>query len=247
MVKQRKWPWFLFLAWLVFGTTVLASLNASHQGRQPQNEVDLNQFPIADYSAPLSKDPSERARREAKSKKYNSKYAPRITDRTDQVFYISDWDVRLPALPVAKSAAIVIGEVTEAHAFLSQDQTDIYSEFSIQIEQVLKSEDQSNSASVVIAERKGGRLRLPSGKIAISRVNHQAMPRIGGRYLFFLTHSFPKGGKTEDFYLLTGYELRGGDVFPLDRPPVGHPILTYSGVREATLLTDLHVALTQTK
>ena len=81
---------------------------------------------------------------------------------------------------------------------------------------------------------------MPSGSIVISWVSHQNMPRIGGRYLLFLTHDFETLNDTpKDFYLLTGYELRDGQVHLLDDTPPGHPITRYGGATEKTLLGDL--------
>lgn len=197
------------------------------------------------YASPTETDPNKRLRRQAKSKKYNDKHAPRLTEVSDQIFDLSDWDVRLPALPVAQSVAIIIGEITEARAFLSDDQTNVYSEFSVRVDEVLKNENKNpiSLGKLLVLERKGGRVRFPSGKIAVSLVNHQDLPHTGKRYVLFLTHQFPLGGEIQDFYILTGYEFQGGRVFPLDKLPFGHPITTYKGRDETSFLTDLRVAI----
>ncbi|MBA3634268.1 MAG: hypothetical protein H0W58_15870 [Acidobacteria bacterium] len=72
------------------------------------------------------------------------------------------------------------------------------------------------------------------------------MPKVGSKYVFFLTHKFPLYGYQEqDLYLLTGYELKNGKVFPLDNPGGGtHPVATfYKGKEESILLDDLQNAL----
>jgi hypothetical protein len=213
-------------------------------GQQPDN-IDLNNFPLLEYQAVLPTEPSERLTRQAKSKKYNGKHAPRITEATNQIFDTSDWDLRLPALPVTKSTAVVVGEITRAQAYLSEDQTNIYSEFNLRVDQVLKNDDATsiNIGDKIVIQRKGGRVRFPSGKIAASMVNHQDMPLVNRRYVVFLTHSFPMGGLIEDFYLLTAYELCDGRVYPLDKPPAGHPIAAYKGIDETSFLNDLQKAL----
>lgn len=233
---------------LLFLTIVLVIAAGSIFGAwYPQKDKDrtqgsdLTRFPIVDFSASLPSDPDERAKRQANSKKYNGKYAPKIDESTDQIFYVSDWDAQLPALPVAKSIAIVIAEIDQARAFLSEDQTDVYSEFRVKVDEVLKNDNQNpiSMGKTVVVERKGGRVRLPSGKIAVSLVTHQEMPRLSGRYVLFLTHNFPSGGQIEGYYLLTGYELRGGHVFALDSVSAGHPIAKYNGVEENAFITDL--------
>ena len=73
------------------------------------------------------------------------------------------------------------------------------------------------------------------------------MPRVAGRYLLFLTHDFQTPNDTgKDFYLLTGYELRDGQVHLLDDTQPGHPITRYNGATETALLTDLFNAVAKT-
>jgi hypothetical protein len=96
------------------------------------------------------------------------------------------------------------------------------------------------AGSKITVERQGGRARMPSGKIVISWVSHQNMPRVVGRYVLFLTHDFETPNDTpKDFYLLTGYELRDGQVHLLDDTQPNHPITRYGGATETTLLSDL--------
>lgn len=211
-----------------------------------QKELNVSQFPLVDYTASKPTDPKERAKREAKSKKYNSPDAPRITESTDQIYSIVDWEVGLPALPVARSSAVIIGEITEAQAYLSDDQAAIYSEFAVRTEVIVKNDSLAPLAagSSVIVERSGGRVRLPSGKVAASIVNQQDMPRVGGRYVLFLTHEFLMGGTyDQNLFILTGYELRGDRVFPLDKTLPGHPITAYKGKDETLFLQDLWTAV----
>jgi hypothetical protein len=85
-------------------------------------------------------DPTVRAAREAKGWKYNSKHMPQLSDDTYQVFSNTDWDVRLPALPVGRSAAVVIGTIRSAHAYVTPDKTRIYSEFQVAVDSVIKND-----------------------------------------------------------------------------------------------------------
>lgn len=74
------------------------------------------------------------------------------------------------------------------------------------------------------------------------------MPIVGRRYLLFLSHDFPSLARQyKDLHILTGYELKGGKVFPLDNPGGGtHKIATqYNGETESTLLADLRQGLKQ--
>lgn len=235
----------IFTVGVLLLTTALATRQegGNEQGVATQEKKpDLSRFPIADFHTPEPLDEDQRAAREVKGRKYGDKHMPRISDDTYQIFASADWDVRLPALPVEQSAAVVIGTVRSADAYLTPDKTGIYSEFKVATETVIKNDPNNliKDVATITVERKGGRVRLPSGRIVISWVNHQNMPRVGGRYLFFLTHQFETPNDTpKDFYLLTGYELRDGQVCLLDDTLPGHPITSYDGTSETTLLSDL--------
>lgn len=218
---------------------VLMIIHAQNRNR-PGNEPDVNQFPIVDYDVEKNNPKST-----VHGKKYHNKYAPRIGETSDGIFIIDDWEMGLPALPASRSSAVIIGEITDAQAHLSDDETTIYSEFTVRIERVVKKDTQvqltvGNSA---IIERVGGRVRLPSGKIVIAQTNHQDLPHVGKRYALFLTHEFSDGKNYDDFQLLTGYELRSGRVFPLDKLLPGHPITSYTDTSETLFLNDLAKAL----
>ena len=243
MRQQRRQAIFIVVVLLCVtaGAVVGKFRGRSPTSTSPQEQIDTSNFPIVDSTATLPTDPNERAKRNRKGKKYNSPHALPISE-SDQIYSITDWELGLPALPVAKSAAIVIGEVSTAQAYLSEDKTAIYSEFGVRIDEVLKTETRFPvvPGSILPVERVGGRVRFPSGKLAVSIVVKQDMPRIGGRYVLFLIHRFPS--ETEDFYILTGYELRSGRVSPLDRITSG-PIAAYQGTDEISLLRDIRKAI----
>ena len=247
MVKL-KYPLLLFL--VLCSCLVAAAGLASHsqnnvQKQEPQTQPDFGRFPIVDAGASQPTDPIERAKRARKGKKHNIKYVGPIDESFNSMFLSLDWDVDLPALPIEKSAAVVIGRISKAEAYLSENRTGIYSEFTVQIEAIFKN-DASNPFAVdnsITVYRTGGRIRFPSGKILVSAVSHQDMPQRGSRYVLFLTRSSPQDGTDEDLSILTGYELKNGKVFPLDKVSATHPITKYSGVSEDVLLTDLSSAL----
>ena len=209
--------------------------------------ADVSKFPIVDYVTERRLTGKERAKWEARGKKYNSSYAPTLNEFSNQVFSFIDWARGLPAFPVDRSAAVIIGEITEAEAHLSSDETKIYSEFTVQVDAVLKNDGvvALSPQSKITVERPGGRVRFPSGKIVIAAVSNQDLPRVGRRYVLFLTHDFIMGGRYDDtFFIVTGYELRNGKVFPLDKVSSGHPINVYKGSDEEAFLKDLTSALT---
>jgi hypothetical protein len=242
---------YLFLVFPVLCLCLVAAIGLpsdgqiSQQKQEPQTQPDFARFPIIDAGAPQPTDPMERAKRAKKGKKHNIKYAGPIDESLDSMFLSLDWDVDLPALPIEKSAAVVIGRISKAEAHLSENRTGIYSEFTVQIEAIFKN-DISNPLALdnsITVYRTGGRIRFPSGKILVSAVSHQDMPQLGSRYVLFLTRSSTQDGTDEDLSILTGYELKNGKVFPLDKVSANHPITKYSGVSENVLLTDLSSAL----
>jgi len=61
-------------------------------------------------------------------------------------------------------------------------------------------------------QRKGGVIRLQSGKRLTRAVLADSLPQIGGRYLLFLKYN----QETEDYGILMGYQFAGSDVYRLD-------------------------------
>lgn len=200
-----------------------------------------SQFPIVDFDAPEVGDSAELTKRRNISKKFDKAIAP-INTHADTIFDTTDWETGLPAMPVAQSQLIVLGEVIDAQAHLSDDKTGIYSEFTIRIEKMLKDDGLVSAASgdTVSVVRGGGRVRFPTGHVLLSRTAGQGMPRLGRRYVLFLKNE----GGTQSFGILTGYELKAGRVALLDNPGGGtHPIAKYEGVDEATFLNELQAAI----
>jgi hypothetical protein len=218
----------------------IKSQETKEKNQEPLAEgVDTSKFPVVDFLEPLPTDPKERAKREAKGRRYNKKYSPSL-EHSLSIHRVNHSLPYLAALPVEKSSAIILGKVKDAKAHLSEDKASVYSEFVITIQSVLKNEtnQELDTDGLVEVERYGGRVRFPSGKIVVASIDDENMPRVGARYVLFLT-----GGKDEAFTILTGYELQGGKVFPLDEVSPTHPITQYKLRGESTLLNDLFAAL----
>lgn len=201
-------------------------------GRQPK-QFDESRFPIAEYAAPDPADPNERAKRLAKGKKYDKSawrvYPNSVSDSMVRVDYVN---LKLPALPFEQSSAVVVGQVTDARAFLSNDKSGVYSIFQIQVNEVLKNSNKSpiNNGTTIYVERDGGRVRFPNGRLHMYTIDKLDMPKTGLRYVLFLNE------EESDFTILTGYELRNGKVYPLDELP---NLLTYESSDELIFLSEL--------
>ncbi len=195
-----------------------------------------SQFPVTDIDEPEPSDPKKRVRRRARGKKFDNA-GIRITEKGDTITVNTEWDIGLPALPVTKSDLVLIGEVVEVEAYVSSEKTGVYSEFLIRVDEVLK--NTSNLAlahgSSLIADRQGGRVRFPSGHTTLLFVQGQGMPRVGRRYALFLMYD----SQQKSSNILTGYELRGGRVFPIDN----HVGRQYTEVEETNFLANVRNAV----
>jgi hypothetical protein len=164
-------------------------------------------------SSAANDDPKTRAMRTARGQRYAKHVKGFIRESSAEMLLVFRCGPPPPpAFPVGRSAIIAVGAVVDAQAYLSDDKTGVYSEFSIRIEEVFQNDglEPSFPGSLVVAEREGGRVRFPSGRIILYGNREEGMPRQGSRYVFFL--------KREDqrYSLLTAYELRSGRVHPLD-------------------------------
>ena len=144
-------------------------------------------------------------------------------------------DSNLLALPVAKSSAVIVCQITGGKAYLSNDKTGVYSVFTVQVHVMIKNSSQLllSTGSSIDVERDGGRVRFPNGWTLIYVASN--MPQVGLRYVLFLTNA----QRQSDFQVLTGYELREGKVYPLDDLPNLH---TYENADETTFLNQLRMA-----
>lgn len=236
----------------VFAVAAMASLRNQTQENLNNKQqkivgLDESQWPVTNYETPKPTDERNHASREAKNKRHNNsifgvKEAIKAPPDTAHMITLTvDWEVGLSPLPVDRSDMVVMGEVADAQAFLSTDQSGIYSEFTVRVEEVLKRDGVSPVASgdVITVVRPGGRVRALSGRIQLFRVAGQDMPLQGRRYVVFLQRK----EQEHDFDLLTGYELRAGKVFPLDAAITKFEV--YKGTDEASFLQAVRNTLTQ--
>jgi len=209
------------LAIIVITTAALISTSSSVRLQTQDNSTnkrqrfpDLERWPVANYDAGLPTDPAKRGKRQAKNKKYDRSDWPIVSnDISDSTVRLHQINPNLPAFPVRQSTLIVIGQIASASAYLSNDKTGVYSEFDVVIEEVLKNAigGQRLTGLSIGVTREGGRILFPSGRVHWYGIAKQGMPRVGGRYVLFLT-----GEEEETLTILTGYELADGKVLPLD-------------------------------
>lgn len=246
---------------VLVGSVVTAAAALRYQdegGVRSKNEEKVKEFlstlPIGDYDAPEPSDPEKRAKRRAKSQRYNDPNARKIDPSDAPVIGAAkyDWEWGLAStLPAAQSSTVIIGTVLDAQAYLSEDKNSVYSEFTVRVEEVLKN-DPDEPISVgdsIVAERSGGRVRLRSGRISSFYVTGQNPPRGGRRYVFFLGFNRYDADNRSlasprdlSRHILTGYELRGGRVFALDGAG-GKNFQKHEGKDETTFLNETRYSI----
>lgn len=156
--------------------------------------------------------------------------------------------LQLPAIPAKQSDAIILGTVTDRRAVLTDDRTRIYSEFSISIAEIFKDDPHLfRVGQAVTVSRRGGAVRFPSGKIQRYTFYNQNYPRQGKVYILFLRRE-----EENDFSILTGYEVDGAVIQPLDgkRGSTNKEdriqFDVYRGVRQEAFISELQKALQKT-
>lgn len=237
---QKRDLWLLLVTLCVAGATAMAALrsrNVVSSKQDPQD--DASQFPIADASAPRPTDPQEIAKRKAKSKKYSRTHND-LGPGMKVVFHYH-LPPGFPELPVKESDAVVIGVVSKAAAYLTEDETGVYSEFTIRLDEILKTDGRASlsTGGSLIVDREGGRVRYSTGQMGQFSITGWGMPREGRRYVLFLK----RGGEDEDYQIITGYELRQGRVFPLDKSTHDTSFDIYANTEETSFLNKLRDAI----
>ena len=183
----------------------------------PQRQkFDENRYPIADYlSGDSTDDPHEQRKRRSRAEKHNkSRWQVNPDGLSDTTSITHNIDQTLPSLPFEQSPIVLIGQVIEAKAYLSQDKSGVFSSFTVQVNEVLKNSSTTTlpAGSRIELEREGGRVRFPSGRLHLYITDGQEMPKVGLRYVLFISDCL-----SEDvFGIISAYELKDGRVYALD-------------------------------
>lgn len=219
LLKTRKF--WLFTATTVAIIFMLVTLLAKKDGglastaQDKRIKSEKGRLPVAVFAAPQSDDPNEQTLRRIRNSRYDRRNPvpfDELRSDTKLRIRISDWFENMPVLPTLESDVILVGKVIDSNGYLSNDKTGAYSEFSINIEEIIKDDGRSLPGALVAAEREGAAVQLPDGRVIEVRIAHQGTPRVGQRYVFFLKYN--DLGKSYD--ILTGYEIHEGHVIPLD-------------------------------
>src|SRR5687767_2462654 len=180
--KMRKvlLPVGIFVAVTVFPVTISHAQNVETgkpHANALQHKEDL--LPTVDYDKADSTDAHQRARRNARGKRHDGSL--RVGEphpESGAKGILDSWMQKVPALPTVISDAIIIGEISDAQAYLSPDKTGIYSEYTARVEQVVKQYAKAPISvnGVVDSQREGGRVRFPSGRVQSYITHYQGVP-----------------------------------------------------------------------
>ncbi len=272
---KNKWKMIIALnvivvLFITVGTTLIIHSQKQDEQNNPsqtnqQNKGERNglaeinrrnkDVPVADFNEPLPSNLAERTKREKKNKARNTKFEQpddasrfRMTDEMESSYGSYPKHGRVePAIPAKRSDAVIVGEIINAKAYLSEDKVSIFSEFEVGNAEVLKNttSETLSAENPIIVSRAGGGVRFPSGKVIFMYTHEKPMPKVGRKYLFFLNYSGETG-----FSIITAYELRQGEVFPLDgmtpggnvtRQFAGHQ--SYKGLSETDFINQVKEAV----
>lgn len=177
-----------------------------------RDEEKKKDFPVAEFNEAEPTEPSRRSQLKQKQLRTNKLGLVNLNPKPNigggALLPKDNFD--FPALPVRESSVIVVADVLQSEAHLSEDKTGVFSEFTIRLIDVLK-EETSLQSSVMVINRLGGHVRYPDGRVLLYRVGTGSMPRVGARYVFFL-----KPSQDLDYSILTAYELAEKGILPLD-------------------------------
>jgi hypothetical protein len=131
---------------------------------------------------------------------------------------------------------IVIGEVLNAEAHRSENKLNVFSNFQVRVDEVLKGSNLTIGCLINV-QRIGAFVKYPNGQKVLFRLVGNGMPAVGARYAFFLNVI-----DEEVYRIMTGYEL-GESVEPLD---YSRQFQVYQGTNETAFLTALRKTISQT-
>lgn len=225
---------------MTLSVTVFKPGRGSATGQQNvrQTKVPLydreDRFPVVEADEAEPSDPVKRARLKKQKQRYdkNSPFS-RPGPNDAEVAFLPEWQFNFPALPVAQSDAIIIGEILNAEAHRSENKLNVFSNFEMKVEEVLKGSNLT-AESVINVQRMGGFVNYPNGKKVLFRLVGNGMPAVGFRYALFLRVL------DEDYRILTGYELGPEGVMPLDN---SGQFETYRRATETDFLKALRDAI----
>jgi hypothetical protein len=223
--------------------TSLTNTNQKDSSKLEQKRKEFDsQFQTAQYDAPEEADPEKKTKRKLKNKRYDNRGGlvsnDMPVDEGEERMLITHSD-SIAGLPASESEIVVVGEVLDAQAYVSNNKKGVYSEFTVRVNEILKN-NSTNVAkgSLISVDREGGFVEYKNGKTRLHRIGGQGMPRVGQRYVLFLKN--PE--KSPNYEIITGYELKADGVANLNGD---EQFRAYAGMDEAAFMKAVRQAIAQ--
>jgi hypothetical protein len=255
MRNKNSWI-FVFLVVAITVATSVASLDSQGQDKScmlNQEQKDLSeqerrwkefesQLPVVDYDAPEIADFKERNERILKNNRYDNRGILSVFSSLpeDGEGLLHSFD-SLPyaRIPVVESEIVIVGEILDTQAYLSNNKKGVYSEFTLRVDEVLKNSLNKINGSQITFDRQGGVVRYKNGKTRVYKIRPYGMPKIGNRYVLFLKNT----EKSPNYEILTGYELKANHtVINLDDFP---QFEEYAGSDEKSFIKTIRETVAQ--
>lgn len=120
-----------------------------------------------------------------------------------------------PALPSDQSRLVVVGRITSSKAFLSNEKKGIYTEYVVNVEQILKHDKgrRLKSGEILTVDRAGGVVNYPNGQRILYKNAGRDLPEASGRFLLFLANDEPGN---PNYKIVTAYRFKDGKVTAVD-------------------------------
>ena len=166
---------------------------------------------------PESSNPQQREARRAKNTRYNAGGPDLTVERPpdSEIFVEQVWPA-VNFIPASDSAVVATGKVVKVQPYLSADHSRIYTELTVQVDEVLKRDGDNRLSAVhtVVIDRLGGALKLKTGRVVRDdiQIDNLGRPNLGKRYVFFVR----RVNDGSDVSLIKSYELVDGKVFTND-------------------------------
>lgn len=198
-----------------FGTMSSHSQRDNSKVQGNEGYQDWGKYAVADYDTPESENEAEREKRKLKNSRYDDQGWVHKNPHPD-TGAVGRFDELIPPpiIPADESDLVIVGEIVNVSAHLSNDKRGVYSEFKIRVDQILKSDasQKIEQADFVTADRAGGFVRYPNGQKVLYRLSERALPDVGNEYVFFLRSD----KQSPNYEILTLYELKDVGVIQLD-------------------------------
>lgn len=234
--------------WLVCGSSLMFFVALNINSQAPPSPPLYSAGPVTDYQAALPNTSDVLQFRRGERYNVLNSDLSELGEDSETLWDLPVTHFKKNPMPFDESDTVVVGTVTGGQAHFSNDKRDIYSEFKMSLRESIKNPvaPYLQAGNSIDIQRKGGSIKLPSGKLLIRAPLAESMPRVGARYLLFLKYD----QNTEDYAVINGYELDDSEVYRLDdlsfkesnHPQVYH-LLTGEGVSESVFLSRVKSAL----